>query len=270
MLFEAFFTKKYGIAISLVVVHWLAFPKLFLRGLSMHVPQFGSLIIASLSLVGLAGNTLVGVVLEVSRGQCANMKSLERWARVPLIKCRGLTTTGLERQRLLMLQLIKCRSLLSSALERQRLSRGATVEVPRSEESWHLSDRDTFSLPRFYCRCSTAAVGGQEMPAVEARHYVSWKDRATRKTTYTPENLTADVEEDDNFDNEFEMPGNFSPMSVNLTDSNWSMHPTSSQPFSKKRSRSRDPIVRSMDRFANVMKGAIEKSNDTLDKFCQV
>ena len=25
-----------------------------------------------------------------------------------------------------------------------------------------------------------------------------------------------------------------------------------------------------MDRFANVMKDAIEKSNDTLDKFCQV
>ena len=75
---------------------------------------------------------------------------------------------------------------------------------------------------------------------------------------------------DDNFDNEFEMPGNFSPISVNQTDSNQSMHPTSSQPLSKKRSRSGDPIVCSMDRFANVMKDAIEKTNDTLDKFCQV
>ncbi|KAK4837139.1 hypothetical protein QYF36_003112 [Acer negundo] len=48
------------------------------------------------------------------------------------------------------------------------------------------------------------------------------------------------------------------------------MHTTSSQPLSKKRSRSGDPIVRSMDRFANMMKDAIEKSNDILDMFCQV
>ncbi|KAK2649515.1 hypothetical protein Ddye_017004 [Dipteronia dyeriana] len=66
------------------------------------------------------------------------------------------------------------------------------------------------------------------------------------------------------------MPGNFSPLSVKQTDYNQPMHPTSSQPLSKKRSRSGDPIVRSMDRFANVMKNAMEKSNDTLDKFCQV
>ncbi|KAK2640559.1 hypothetical protein Ddye_028354 [Dipteronia dyeriana] len=90
------------------------------------------------------------------------------------------------------------------------------------------------------------------------------------KTTYTTENLAADVDVGDNFDNEFEMPGNFSPMSVNQTDSCQPMHPTSSQPLSKKMSKSGDPIVRSMDRFANVMNNAIEKSNDTLDKFCQV
>ena len=107
-------------------------------------------------------------------------------------------------------------------------------------------------------------------PLYERLAYIFGKDRATGKIAYTPKNLAADVEEDDNFDNEVEMPGNFSPMSVNQTDSNQSMRTTSSQPLSKKRSRSGDPIVRSMDRFANVMKDAIEKSNDTLDKFCQV
>ncbi|KAK3183399.1 hypothetical protein Dsin_030685 [Dipteronia sinensis] len=107
-------------------------------------------------------------------------------------------------------------------------------------------------------------------PLYERPAYIFGKDRATGKTAYTPENLVADVEEDDNFDNELELPGNFSPMSVNQTDSNQPMHPTSSQPLSKKRSRSGDPIVRSMDRFANVLKDAIEKSNDTLDKFCQI
>ncbi|KAK1588838.1 hypothetical protein Q3G72_027648 [Acer saccharum] len=83
--------------------------------------------------------------------------------------------------------------------------------------------------------------------------------RATGKTTYTLENLTENVEEDNNFDNEFEIPGNFSPMSVNQIDYNQPMYPTSSQPLSKKMSRSRDPIVHSMDRFANVMNDAIEK-----------
>ncbi|KAK4834158.1 hypothetical protein QYF36_017906 [Acer negundo] len=72
-------------------------------------------------------------------------------------------------------------------------------------------------------------------------------EQGAGKTTYTPENLAADVEEDDNFDNEVEMPGNFSPMSVNQIDSNQSMQPTSYQPLD-----------------------ATEKSNDTLDKFCQV
>ena len=63
MLFEALFTKTYGIAISLVVAPWLALPKLVLRGLVMHVSQFGSPIIASLSIVGSVGKTFVGVVL---------------------------------------------------------------------------------------------------------------------------------------------------------------------------------------------------------------
>ncbi|KAK3217709.1 hypothetical protein Dsin_011679 [Dipteronia sinensis] len=50
------------------------------------------------------------------------------------------------------------------------------------------------------------------------------------KHAYTLENLSSRCEEDDNFDNEFEMSGNFSPVLVNQTNSNQPMHPTSSQP----------------------------------------
>ncbi|KAK0571244.1 hypothetical protein LWI29_013056 [Acer saccharum] len=134
------------------------------------------------------------------------------------------------------------------------------VEVD-SNEAWHS-----------YVQHHKQAKGWRDkpFPLYERLAYIFGKDRATGKTAYAPKNLAADVEEDDNFDNEVEMPGNFSPMSVNQTDSNQSMHPTSSQSLSKKRFRSRDPIVRSMDRFASVMKDAIEKSNDTLDKFCQL
>ena len=97
------------------------------------------------------------------------------------------------------------------------------------------------------------------------------KDRAKGRTTYTPESLATNLEEDENFGNEFEMPTeNFSPMSVNQTDSNQQMNQASSQLVSRKRSRSGDPIVRSMDRFTNVMKDAIDKTTDTLDKMCQV
>ncbi|KAK2650858.1 hypothetical protein Ddye_018347 [Dipteronia dyeriana] len=68
--------------------------------------------------------------------------------------------------------------------------------------------------------------------------YIFGKDRATGKTTYTSENLATDVDVDDNFDNEFEMFGNFSPMSVNQTDYNQAIHLTLSQLFSNKMSRS--------------------------------
>ncbi|TXG50598.1 hypothetical protein EZV62_023122 [Acer yangbiense] len=134
------------------------------------------------------------------------------------------------------------------------------VEVD-SNEAWHS-----------YVQHHKQAKGWRDkpFPLYERLAYIFGKDRATGKAAYTPENLAADVDVDDNFDNDCEMPGNFSPVSVNQTDSNPTIHPTSSQPLSRKRSRSGDPIVRSMDKFANVMKNAIEKSNDTLDKFCQV
>ncbi|KAL5813400.1 hypothetical protein ACOSQ3_024160 [Xanthoceras sorbifolium] len=48
------------------------------------------------------------------------------------------------------------------------------------------------------------------------------------------------------------------------------MNQVSSQPLTRKRSRSGDPIIRSMDRFTNVLKEAIDKINETLDKFAQV
>ncbi|TXG67170.1 hypothetical protein EZV62_008445 [Acer yangbiense] len=108
-------------------------------------------------------------------------------------------------------------------------------------------------------------------PLYERLVNIFGKDRATGRTAYTPESLAANLEEDDNFGNEFEMPaGNFSPLSVNQTDSNQQMNQASSQPVSRKRSRSGDLIVRSMDRFTNVMKDAIDKTTDTLDKMCQV
>ncbi|KAH7556964.1 hypothetical protein JRO89_XS11G0019500 [Xanthoceras sorbifolium] len=63
------------------------------------------------------------------------------------------------------------------------------------------------------------------------------------------ENLATNVDLDENSENDVEMLGNFSPM---------------------KRSRSGDPIIRSMDRFTNVLKEAMDKTNETLDKFAHV
>ncbi|KAK3221961.1 hypothetical protein Dsin_008986 [Dipteronia sinensis] len=86
-------------------------------------------------------------------------------------------------------------------------------------------------------------------PLYERLANIFGKDHATGKMTYTPETLAADLEEDDNFGNEFEMPaGNFSPMSVNHTDSNQTdsnqqMNQASSQLVSRKRFRSKDPTV---------------------------
>ncbi|KAH7567605.1 hypothetical protein JRO89_XS07G0102100 [Xanthoceras sorbifolium] len=48
------------------------------------------------------------------------------------------------------------------------------------------------------------------------------------------------------------------------------MNQASSQPLSRKRSRYEDPIIRSMDRFTNVLKEAIDKTTEILDKFAQV
>ncbi|KAK2637989.1 hypothetical protein Ddye_025784 [Dipteronia dyeriana] len=135
------------------------------------------------------------------------------------------------------------------------------VEVD-SNEAWHS-----------YVQHHKQAEGWRDnpFPLYERLANIFGKDHATGKTTYTSESLAADLEEDDNFDNEFEMPaGNFSPMSINQTDSNQQMNQASSQPVSRKRSRSGDPIVRSMDRFTNVMNDAIDKTTDTLDKMCQL
>ncbi|KAL5734341.1 hypothetical protein ACOSP7_032202 [Xanthoceras sorbifolium] len=48
------------------------------------------------------------------------------------------------------------------------------------------------------------------------------------------------------------------------------MNQASSQPLSRKRSRTGDPIIRSMYRFTNVLKEAVDKTNETLDKFAHV
>ncbi|TXG73325.1 hypothetical protein EZV62_001904 [Acer yangbiense] len=126
--------------------------------------------------------------------------------------------------------------------------------------------RDTLSRPTGL-KVSTANGGHADCGSFKAETLKNIELR----TTYTPESLAADLEEDGNFGNEFEMPTrNFSLMSVNQTDSNQQMNQASSQPVSRKRSRSGDPIVRSMDRFTNVINDAIDKSTDTLDKMCQV
>ncbi|KAL5767587.1 hypothetical protein ACOSQ2_014370 [Xanthoceras sorbifolium] len=84
-------------------------------------------------------------------------------------------------------------------------------------------------------------------------------------------NCATNVDLDENSENDVEMLGNFSPMSVNQTESTQrGLNQASSQPSSRKRSRSGDPIIRSMDRFTNVLKEAMDKTNETLDKFAQV
>ncbi|KAH7554155.1 hypothetical protein JRO89_XS12G0121500 [Xanthoceras sorbifolium] len=95
-------------------------------------------------------------------------------------------------------------------------------------------------------------------------------DRTTGKTIYTSENLATDVDVDENSENDVEMLGKFSPISVNQTDSTQPMNQASSQPLSRKKCRFGDPIIRSMDRFTNVLKEAMDKTNETLDKFVQV
>ncbi|KAH7554684.1 hypothetical protein JRO89_XS12G0257400 [Xanthoceras sorbifolium] len=111
----------------------------------------------------------------------------------------------------------------------------------------------------------------KHFPLYERLEYIFGKDRAIGKTAYTLENLATDADLDENSENDVEMLGNFSPMSVNQTDSTQrDLNQTSSQPLSRKRSRSGDPIIRSMDRFTNVLKEAMNKTNETLDKFAQV
>ncbi|KAH7567513.1 hypothetical protein JRO89_XS07G0084800 [Xanthoceras sorbifolium] len=60
-------------------------------------------------------------------------------------------------------------------------------------------------------------------------------------------------------------------MLVNQTESTQrGLNQASSQPLSRKRFRSGDPIIRSMNRVTNVLKEAMDKTNETLDKFAQV
>ncbi|KAH7550742.1 hypothetical protein JRO89_XS13G0259800 [Xanthoceras sorbifolium] len=107
-------------------------------------------------------------------------------------------------------------------------------------------------------------------PLYERLEYIFGKYHASGKTAYTPENLATNVDVDENSENDVEILENFSPISVNQIDSTQPMNQASSQRLTRKRSRSGDPIIRSMDRFTNVLKEAIDKINETLDKFAQV
>ncbi|KAH7569234.1 hypothetical protein JRO89_XS06G0127900 [Xanthoceras sorbifolium] len=127
----------------------------------------------------------------------------------------------------------------------------------------------TFKIMEHYKQ--TKGWRDKPFPLYERLEHIFGKDCGTGKTAYTLENLATDVDLDENSENDVEMLGNFSPMSVNQTDSTQrGLNQTSSQPLSRKRSRSGDPIIQSMDRFTNVLKETMNKTNETLDKFAQV
>ncbi|KAH7557473.1 hypothetical protein JRO89_XS11G0161400 [Xanthoceras sorbifolium] len=117
----------------------------------------------------------------------------------------------------------------------------------------------TFKIKEIQLSNILPNYGLRASPYIEPRYW---------KTTYTPENLAIYV--DENSENDVEMLGNFSPMPVNQTDSTQPINQASSQPLSRKRSRSRDPKIWSMNRFTNVLKEAMDKTNETFDKFAQV
>ncbi|KAH7577054.1 hypothetical protein JRO89_XS01G0198100 [Xanthoceras sorbifolium] len=113
-------------------------------------------------------------------------------------------------------------------------------------------------------------VGGSSQPNEHEKRASRWVWTKEEEEALL-ENLATNVDLDENSENDVEMLGNFSPMSVNQIESTQrGLNQASSQPSSRKRSRSGDPIIRSMDRFTNVLKEAMDKTNETLDKFAQV
>ena len=107
----------------------------------------------------------------------------------------------------------------------------------------------------------------RSFPLFDRLEYIFGKDRATGKSAYTPENLAADMDMEDVSEHEVECVGNFSPLSASRDESSQPMTQPPSQTSSRKRSRSGDSIVRSMETFSNVLKDTIK---GTMDRFCQV
>ncbi|KAK2654022.1 hypothetical protein Ddye_013878 [Dipteronia dyeriana] len=113
---------------------------------------------------------------------------------------------------------------------------------------------------------------GKNFPLYERLANIFGKDRATGKATQTPDQQATDFDKGDNFGNEFEIPENFSPMSMNQSQYDLNGNQVASQPSSRKRlrSKSEDSIASSMNRFSNMMKEAMEKTTETFKEFDQI
>ncbi|KAK3193900.1 hypothetical protein Dsin_025210 [Dipteronia sinensis] len=113
---------------------------------------------------------------------------------------------------------------------------------------------------------------GKHFPLYERLANIFGKDRATGKVAQTPDQQAANFDEGDNFSNEFEIPANFSPMSMNQSQSDLNGNQATSQPSCRKilKSKSAYPIASSMNRFSEMMKETMAKTNEALKEFGQI
>ncbi|KAH7576247.1 hypothetical protein JRO89_XS01G0022100 [Xanthoceras sorbifolium] len=90
----------------------------------------------------------------------------------------------------------------------------------------------------------------------------------------TPDQQAVDLEEGDNFNNEFETAEKFSLTSMNKSQSDLLRNQAASQPVCRKRSRSglrlADPMASSMNKFSDVIKEAIDKTTEVFKEFGQI
>ncbi|KAL5862280.1 hypothetical protein ACOSQ3_003561 [Xanthoceras sorbifolium] len=93
---------------------------------------------------------------------------------------------------------------------------------------------------------------GKHFPLYERLANIFGKDRSTGKMAQTPDQQVADLEEGDNFSNEFETAENFSLTSM------------------KKSSRLADAMASSMNKFSDVIKEAIDKTTEAFKEFGQI
>ncbi|KAH7557497.1 hypothetical protein JRO89_XS11G0165300 [Xanthoceras sorbifolium] len=114
---------------------------------------------------------------------------------------------------------------------------------------------------------------GKHFPLYERLANI-FEDHATGKMSQTPDQQAADFKEEGNFSNEFETPENFSPMSMNQSQSDLLGNQAASQPLCRKTSRSdsrlADPIASSMNRFFDVIKEAMDKTTKAFKAFGQI
>ncbi|KAK3218328.1 hypothetical protein Dsin_012298 [Dipteronia sinensis] len=124
------------------------------------------------------------------------------------------------------------------------------------------------------CQSYVQAEGfrGKHFPHYERLTNIFGKDHATRKAAQTFDQQAADFDERDNFGNEFKIPENFSPMSMNQSQSVLDGNQAATQPSCRKRLRSKstDPIASSMNRFFDVIKEAMEKTTEAFKEFGQI